>query len=244
MTQPPQGSWQPPVVPPPQGWPNPPQPGQYPGQYSAYPSQGAPPPPAWGPPTTQPVSQRDPYAPIGAQPPASVSIDQFVTPRTRAPWIIAGVVLVLLIGLFWMGSNVDRFMASADSGVATRPVTPSAIPTSVASGNGVEFHSTRDDADGIFEIVDYRWTTRGLELDVLIEVSSGTFSYNFFALDNTTTEEFIPLTSAGPGYLSPGTVGAGNSVEGTVIFPKERGDTTVILADETSRQVTALSVQG
>ena len=259
MTQPPPGSWPPPGNPPPPGWsPQPPQ-GQYPYPQTPYPGaqypqgqypQGqyhppqTPPPvpqPTWGPPTTQPLSNPNPYAPIGADKPKSVSIDQFTTPRSKAPWIIIGVAAVLLAGMLWMGSNVDRLTATPDSASSqTRTTTAPSM-----SANGVEFHSTWDDADGIFEILDSTWTSRGLELDVRIRVASGSsFTFGFFALDNTTTDEYSPLDIPGTGYLSAGTVRGGESVRGKVVFPKDRGDTTVILSDSTDRQVTALSVRG
>lgn len=105
------------------------------------------------------------------------------------------------------------------------------------------FHSTRDDAQGVWTITDTRWTERGLELTMTIEVTHGTFHYQFFCLDNGTTDEFDPSPS-GANSLNEGQLEEGQKVRGLVVFDKPRGDTTVFLADGLGRQITALVAEG
>ncbi|WP_203567157.1 hypothetical protein [Aestuariimicrobium ganziense] len=175
---------------------------------------------------------------------AKVSIESFEPPRNRAPWIITLVVALVVLGLAFAAYLASR-QPEAPTPTPTPVVTPSATPTEQASHdpNTIPFHSERDDADGIWRILGHRWTDKGLELTMSIEVTRGTFEFMFFCLDNATTDDYNPSPS-GANSLNEGMVREGETVQGIVIFDKPRGDTTVILADGRGRQITALVATG
>lgn len=233
-----QPPWYPP--PPPQGQPPwPPRPQQQPQQQ----------PQGWTlanghtPPPQQP-QQQPPSAPLGQSDHASVSISDYQLPKSRSRiWLALAAVVVIgaLAGAaIWTAGRPQVTPASTPTPTVSQRVLPSSAP----SGNAVTFSSQTDGARGYWEIKDSTWTERGLELIIKVTVTEGSFGYTFFALDNASVEDFDPAEISDDDVLRPGTLGAGESTEGRVVFRKDRGATMVYLANRYGRQVSALAVEG
>ncbi len=188
------------------------------------------------------ASAPDPRRPIGAPPPTPISIDDYRLRGSRAPWIIALVVAVMLGGLLWFGTRSTPSASSATSGQSSSVATPPAGFD--PSGNGVAFHSDFDNADGYWQITTSEWTVQGLELNVRIAVTSGTLHFTMFAYDDTTLQDYDPVRTSQPDALKTSTVTQGSTVDGVVIFDKPRGSTSVMLADLRGEPITDLAVKG
>lgn len=134
---------------------------------------------------------------------------------------------------------------SAAPSVSSSPAPTSPAPvTSRAARTSIPFSSPEDDAEGTFEIVKSEWTPRGLWLTVRVELTRGQMRLGFFALDNGPTASQYDASPTDQTYLEGQTITAGQTLQGTVLFEKERGDTTVFLSGSRGRQVAALLVEG
>ncbi|MGD8214532.1 hypothetical protein [Aestuariimicrobium sp. Y1814] len=184
------------------------------------------------------------YDPLGQQDHASVSIDDYQLPKSRSRlWLGAAAVVVvgaLAAAAIWTSGRPQPTPVDSPSPTPSQRVLPSSVP----SGNAVAFASQSDGAQGYWEIKESNWTDRGLELLVKVTVTEGTFGFTFFALDNATVEDFDPANIPDSDVLRPGTLGAGESAEGRVVFNKDQGATMVYLANRYGRQVSALAVEG
>ncbi len=129
--------------------------------------------------------------------------------------------------------------SSSPSASSTKPADRTPLPGTQAT----IVVSPIDGAEAWWEILDVRWDSTGVSLDVRLTGEKGTLGYSFFALDNTNTTSHDP-DFTWPGALPPGAVSAPNSIRGIVRFEKNRGDTTVIIATPNGRQITALVVSG
>lgn len=176
-----------------------------------------------------------------------VSIEQYELPKSNARRWLGAIAALVILGL-----AVAAFLTSRRP-TPELPMAPSApisapssrqVPTAAASGNSVPFHSPMDNADGVWSIDSTRWTDRGLEVTVTIKVTRGTLRYSFFALDNKTVEDYDPIPISDHNALTQGTVHEGEKITGLVVFEKDRGDTTVYLANALGRQISALTAQG
>lgn len=218
-----------------QSYPGQPYPGQpYPGQAPGNPPQhGQPYPPS----DEQGTPGFDPRQALGAQLPASVSINQFAPPPNRTPLLItlaALITLVLVIG----GGIYVRSLPAAE---------PSASPSpsqTAAAGPGHPFNTPDERQRGRWEILDSTWTDEGLELQLRIYSDTGTISFTFMAFSNASTEVVTPTTSPRSPDIRKGIAYVSEPVTGYVFFPMPRGDATIILATGTGRQMSALTVKG
>ena len=141
----------------------------------------------------------------------------------------------------------DAAPGSQPSGSA--PATPATSPSPVAPApsetnrTSIPFTSTEDNSAGTFEILESSWTSRGLLLRVRVSLAQGQQRLGFFALDNETARQY-DSSYTDQTYLGGRPIVAGQTLEGTVLFEKEPGDTTVFLTGSRGRQVAALLVKG
>ncbi len=218
MTQPPQPGW--PAGPPPQ------HPDQQPG---------------WQPTSLggQPGKQqgRDPRQPLGAPSPTSNTINSYVPPRSRTPWLI-GIGLVIVVAVIAALTNLPGTWLAPQS--STRP---SVSPSASTTPNGFPFSSKDERITGRWEVLDKRWSDDGLHVELRIAVDRGTLSYSFLAFANQSAEVVYPEPGSDDPALGDGTIVAGQERTGWLYFPTPRDNTTIILGDGLGRQLSALVVE-
>ncbi|WP_316667360.1 hypothetical protein [uncultured Propionibacterium sp.] len=172
----------------------------------------------------------DPAAP-------SAAIEQYQVRRSRGPLIaVIGLMAVILttMAIFALrrpqqGRNEQSTPPPATS---TAPSSPGPS-TSTASAIPVESGSF----SGTWQINSSNWDSTGLVVDMTITSTSGSLSFTMFTIDNVNTEQ-----TKGTGEMASGTVGDGRTMQGQARFDKDRNDTTVVLADASGHQITALTV--
>lgn len=205
---------------------------QWPGQGAPRPGQGNPwaqQDPNWRPPQFQEHAGRDPRQPFGAQPAAPQLPDLEPPGKPVWPWIVGilGVVAALLLFLVFQPEGTQE--PPPEQPPAT------AFPSPSTTGNALPYEGN---GTGVFTIVDYRWTSSGIEIDYEVTADDEPARFAFFAFLNDTRESFVPdgdpTIEAAPG--SPAT--------GTVTIPMPRGDASVVLTTASGRAITALPVKG
>lgn len=205
----------------------------------------------YGAPTRHPEWTRSAVAdrPVDQAPPAGgaaqdappVTIQRYRPRIGPLPMALIAVVLTALVGLAVIGPRLGTNSTSAPSSSAPSVLPSQPLHSAPAGTQGIEVVSERDAASGYWLILSELWTSSGLRLEMQVYADQGTLDFTFFALDNQSAQIVEPESAS---TLASGTVAQGRSVEGTVIFTKTRGDTTVIITDSTGRQVTALVVKG
>jgi hypothetical protein len=220
---------------PPQGYPaQPPYVPQQQPQYPAqHPVQGARLYSSFAPkrPTLPPAAPPPGSQPLGAAKPASLSIDTYKPPKRRVGSLIAFLVgFAVLIGGFMA---VDYFSRTAQSAPGS-----SSSPTATLPGLAFE----TDSATGSWEITNTQWSSDHVVLTVRITVATGSFRYSFYAYNNASMKLAYPDSSSN-NTLSTGTVGAGQSVSGTLSFTITRGDGTLVMLDSLENQVSGLAIK-
>lgn len=179
----------------------------------------------------------DPRRSLGAQPPASVSIDQFAPPPNRTPMLIILAALITLV-LVIAGGIYVRSLGTSE---------PSAGPTpgrTTAAGPGHPFTTPDGQQSGRWEILDSAWTDEGLQLELRIESDKGPITFGFMAFANASTDLVTPTSSPRSPDIRTGTASPARSTTGYVFFPMARGDATIILTNGIGRQMSALAVKG
>lgn len=166
----------------------------------------------------------------------SDEIAQYAVRRSHGPVIaIAGLVVVILVimavlALRRPGPGQDEQSASPSASSATSNPSSS---VSIVGAIPVE----TDSFSGTWQIDSASWDETGLTLDMTITSTSGSLSFTMFTIDNVNTGQV-----EGTGEMASGTVGDGETMQGSVHFDKDRNDTTIVLANAGGRQITALTV--
>jgi hypothetical protein len=220
--QPPYVPQQPPYVPPPQPY-----------GPAQHPVQGAQPYSSFAPkrPTPAPAAPPPGSLPLGAAKPASLSIDTYMPPKRRVGSLIAFLVgFAVLIGGFMA---VDYFTRTAQNA-------PTSSPSPTATLPGLAFET--DSATGSWEITNTQWSPSYVVLTVRITVATGSFRYSFYAYNNTSMKLAYPDSSSS-NTLRTGTLGAGQTVSGTLSFQITRGDGTLVMLDALENQVSGLAIK-
>lgn len=179
----------------------------------------------------------DPRRALGEPPPTSVSIGQFAPPPNRTPVLITLAALITLVLVIAGGSYVRSLSAGEPS------ASPSPSPSTPAKP-GHPFTTPDGQRGGSWEILDSAWTDEGLQLQLRIHSDSGPITFSFMAFANTSTQVVTPTSSPRSPDIRTGTATPAQSVTGYVFFPMPRGDATIILANGTGRQMSALPVKG
>lgn len=221
--------------------------GPPPGPVQSHP-HGSAPTPGWAPAalgsqsdpggTSGPPEGRRPTDPFGRADPQAVHIEDFAPPKSKAPLIVSLAVGVAL-ALFLLASALGPgLLANVPRATQTPP------STAAASESGLPFTSPDERFNGRWEILDHRWTEHGLMVQVRIKVDRGPLGYTFMAFENQGTEVIDPSPGADSPVLSGRRIPSGGEETGWVYFSMDRGDATIILANEAGRQMSALVVQG
>ncbi|MFT3970001.1 MAG: hypothetical protein QM695_06915 [Micropruina sp.] len=179
----------------------------------------------------------DPRQALGAQPPAPVSINQFAPPPNRTPLLITIVALIVLVVVIEGGIYV-RSLSSAEPSASAGPT------TTAPAGPGQPFTTPDGRQDGRWEILESTWTDEGLQLRLRIHSDDGSISFGFMAFSNASTDLIRPTSSPRSPDIRMGTATVQQPVTGYVFFPMSKGDATIILANGSGRQMSALTVKG
>lgn len=185
-------------------------------------------------------------APLGQQHLPRVSIDDYALPRSNSRLVLAIVGALVIAGLVSAAILTSRrppTVISPPPSIASPTTTGPSEPTIDPSSKAVPFTSAFDDARGIWEIKESRWTDRGLEIIVKVQVTEGSMRYNFFLLDNKSVDDYVPEDISDPDALKPRTLDAGQEQSGRLVFRKSRGDSMVYLTDSRGRQISALAAK-
>ncbi len=123
---------------------------------------------------------------------------------------------------------------------------PEPAPTAARSaGPGMPFSmpgSTQ--SHGRWEVLNHEWTGDGVVVRVRVTADGGRVSYGFVAFADTGTEVYEPLPDAPEPQIGSGSLSAGQSVEGHLLLPLPKGDSTLILTTAQGRQMSALKIPG
>ncbi|MCC6497376.1 MAG: hypothetical protein IT193_14080 [Propionibacteriaceae bacterium] len=183
-----------------------------------------------------PAQAQEPANRLGGPTLRSVKIDEFAPPRSRLPLLIT-LIVMLVAGLIWGATLL-------------RPVTPvpaagsTATPSQTAAASGLPFLTPDERYAGRWEILEYRWTDSGLEVEIRISVDRGPFSYSFLAFENSGVDATSPDPGSQPPRFSGLPIATGEQESGWLFFPLDRGPATIILATAGGNQMSALPVGG
>ncbi len=199
-------------------------------------------------PSRQPVQGARPYAlfgstqsspppappgsrPIGPDRPPSVSISAYQPPKRRVGALVAFLVgFAVLIGGFMAVSYLAR----------TAPTAASSSPSATATLPGLAFET--HSATGAWEITNTQWSSGHVLLTVRVTVATGSFRYSFYAYNNAAMRLSYP-DSGSSSTLRSGTLVAGQTVSGTLLFQIAHGDGTLVLLDAMENQVSGLPIK-
>ena len=177
-----------------------------------------------------------PSAPTSAPTAPSNAIGQYAVHRNRTLIVaVAALVLVILVTMTVLSARrlrQDRGEQGAAPSTSAEPTTPGQS-SSVVGAIPVESGSFT----GTWQISSSHWDSDGLVVDMTITSTKGRLAFTTFAIDNASTGQ-----TKGSGEMASGTVEDGRTTQGEVRFDKDRNDTTVVLADASGHQITALVV--
>lgn len=196
------------------------------------------------PPWSTPTDNQTPPIRLGTENERSITepheaITAYQVSRRRGPVvavIVAAVVIaVVLVFLASRPPEVQpQAMPTPTSTAPASPTTPE--PAGSASVTNSIPVSTRT-FQGTWNVDSSTWDARGVTVQMTLKASQGTLTYSFFSLDNSTTKEY-----RASGDMASGTISATRTQQGQIRLDKPRGDTTLILADQAGRQITALMI--
>lgn len=187
---------------------------------------------------------RDPRVPFGAPAPQAPPPVQIDPPRSRAPWIIGAIALLvaaaMAISLFTLGGN-DKPMPSTSSPISSRRPTFSTTPT-VGETSSLPWKGKN--GKGSWEIHDERWDDSTVTLDVTVRCEEGSLSWDFFAYPQEGNDALDPASDGPSPYIAKGSCSGTSEQRGYVriTFPR-RGPGMLILASRLS-PVSGLRIRG
>ena len=179
-----------------------------------------------------------PATPLGGPALRSVKIDEFAPPKSRLPFVLTLVVL-LIAALIW-GATMLRPAAPS----ATASASPSPSPTASSAAPGLPFLTPDERYAGRWEIIEQRWTDSGLEVEIRLAVDKGPVDYSFLAFENSGVDATSPTPGSQPPQFSGQPIETGQMESGWLFFPLQRGPATIILATAGGNQMSALPVVG
>ncbi|MDQ7992767.1 MAG: hypothetical protein AAGC63_08425 [Propionicimonas sp.] len=198
-------------------------------------------PPGWGPAPLggyQGAPGYDPTRPLGARPPDSTNISEFAPPPSRTPILVglAAVVVAILI------AATATLQPGGLFGARPAPASPTPTPSATAALPGQPFATSDGRVEGRWQVVERRWTDEGVQVKVWVAVDRGTLRFSFLAFSNDAAEVVYPAPGADyPGFTAM-PIDRGEERDGWLFFPVYRADLTLILANDSGRQISALVV--
>lgn len=170
--------------------------------------------------------------------------------RSRIPALVS-VLAIAVVALVVAVASLIAHRADTLVSPSARPPAPS--PPSVSVGDDrIDFISA--DGTGQLVLLERSWVTDGavpplsgsyLRVEVELICTTGRVDYDpyhFQAFDQTGHLFEMVVEGTGGQVLDVGTLSAGERVRGVIAFDMPRGDTTLIMSDDSEQTVTALRV--
>jgi len=201
-------------------------------------------PPGWGPAPlgggqhAPGTPRHDPTRPLGAPPPEAMNISAFAPPKSKLPWLVGLVVVVVAVLIAATATLQPGGLFAGPASSASPTPTPS--PTSTPPGQ--PFTASDGRVNGRWQVVERRWTDEGVQVKIRVAVDEGTLRYSFLAFSNDAAEVVYPSPGADRPEFGTMPINRGEEREGWLFFPAYRADMTLILANEIGRQISALVV--
>ena len=191
-------------------------------------------------PTAPDAGAPDPWA-ASATTSAPVTAQRYRSGAPVLALILAIVVFVVVGVLVWAGTRPPPPGAGASpSTTSSQPEAGPTEPTPSPGWQGIKFAPGGANISGYWQISAGDWSTDKVTVTTTITVDQGTLRYTFFALNNVTRDLYQPTD----GTMVTGTLAAGESQTGTLVFQVPPGDFTLYLATIKGVQITALVVKG
>jgi hypothetical protein len=191
-----------------------------------------------------PVERSEPGSPRTAYRPPAIG-----PPRSRVPALVSVLVIALVAVVVAVASLVAH---RADTLVSPTPPPPVSPPSVSVSEDRIDFISA--DGTGQLVLLGRSWVTDGpvpptsgsyLRVEVELICITGQVDYDpyhFQAFDQAGHVFEMAAEGTDGRVLDVGTLGAGERVRGVIAFDMPRGDTTLIMSDDSDQTVTALRV--
>jgi hypothetical protein len=169
--------------------------------------------------------------------------------RTRVPTVVSILAIALVAVVVAVASLVAR---RADTVVSPPPPAPVSPPSVSVTEDRIDFISA--DGTGQLVLLGRSWVTDGLvpptsgsylRIEVELICVTGRVDYDpyhFQAFDQAGHVFEMAVEGAEGRVLDVGTLIAGERVRGVIAFDMPRGDTTLIMSDDSNQTVTALRV--
>jgi len=158
--------------------------------------------------------------------------------RHNAPvlGVVIGVLVVALAAaLVWAGTR-PQIQNQAPSSTQSDSVTPGFTPS--PNWQGIDFTADIYHSTGYWQVSPPDYQSGLVTITSTITVQKGSLRFSFFVLDNTGTNDYETVG----GTLQNGTVSAGHSTTGTIVFEMPQTDFTLYLATADGVQITALLI--
>lgn len=179
----------------------------------------------------------EPGAQLGGPTLPQVTAQQFAPPRSRLPWLV-GAVGIVVIGLIWLLVGLN---GGGDPAANTSP-TPSASPTQSAAP-GQPYSSSDGSVTGRWEVLEHEWTSTGLDVKLRVSVDEGRLYTDFAAYGYQQNQATYPDPSSHQPNFSSESIDAGGAASGWVHFNVPEGECSIFLMDKMSGdQMSALTV--
>jgi hypothetical protein len=185
---------------------------------------------------------------VGASAPLR-SADHYRSPPSRLPALITALV-VLVVAAVVAGAS----MVAHRNDLAVRPAAATAHPTAPSPTRPDTIAVDNAKGAGELVVLAHRWVTYGgepptsgtyLQVKVQLLCTRGAIDYapyHFQVIDASGRIFEITEVGATGKILEAGTIRAGERVSGYVAFDMVRGDVTLLMIDEGTDSITALSI--
>lgn len=199
--------------------------------------------PAGGSPYPAPAPGYPGYGPqFGPQPLPTNDIGRY-RPPGPSRGLLFGVGAAAVIAGLLLAAMFLRPPAPQPQPTATPNAGASASPSIPAKGLPFTMPSDAK-STGTWEIVDHQWTADGVSVHVRVNALTGTCSYSFAAFGKNSSQTTHPAPGDRQPELDAGILRAGESVDGYVFLPLQRGDATLLLTTALDRPISALPISG
>lgn len=176
----------------------------------------------------------------GGPPPVTDAIAAYKVPSRRGPLLVIGLVTLAVVVAIVIVAMRPQALDQKPAATSSTPSASTSAKTSAPAGTASVTNSipvTTATFSGTWTIESSTWDSSGVTVQMTLTATSGSLSYTFFGLDNSSTDEVRAR-----GSMANGSISAGTTQHGSIRMDKARGDTTLILAGQNQRQITALLV--
>jgi len=162
--------------------------------------------------------------------------------RSSAPAIaivIAIVVAALVIALVWSSTRPKPSEPAASASSSPASTAP-AEPTPSPGWQGIQFATSTSAQTGYWQVSAGQWNGDSVSITTTVTSTKGALRFTFFVLDNQMSNFYDPVG----GTMAVGSLAAGQTQTGTVMFELPHGDFTLYLATIKGAQIAALIISG